>query len=46
MRHAFTSRQYAGEEDLLQTQGLLMDARARTDDENGLQPAANRWALA
>jgi hypothetical protein len=32
MRHAFTSRQYAGEDDLLQMQGLLMDARSRTDD--------------
>ncbi|HEY7022990.1 MAG TPA: GNAT family N-acetyltransferase [Ktedonobacterales bacterium] len=32
MRHAFTSRQYAGEDDLLQMQGLLMDARSRTND--------------
>jgi hypothetical protein len=28
MRYAFTSRQYTGEDDLLQMQGLLMDARS------------------
>jgi mycothiol synthase len=32
MRPAFTSRQYAGEDDLPQMQRLLMDARSRADD--------------
>ncbi len=32
MRHALTPRPYAGEDDLLQMRGLLMEGRARTGD--------------
>jgi hypothetical protein len=45
MRHAFTSRQYTGEEDLLQMQGLLMDARARTDDSRYWHIGDLMWAF-
>jgi mycothiol synthase len=45
MRQAFTSGQYTGEDDLLQMQDLLMDARSRTEDRRYWHVGDLMWAF-